>query len=80
MCAPLQTGQVIADQTPRKDLSLYLSSYSPELSPDELLDADLEQCATKAVPTETKSSLTRAVIAALCSVQNCQFAWHHTSS
>lgn len=41
---------------------LYLPSYSPELNPDELLNADLKQCVTKI-------ALTRTAIGALRSIQ-----------
>jgi hypothetical protein len=35
----------------------YLPSYSPELNPDELLNADLKQRITAAVPTKTQVQL-----------------------
>ncbi|MGC9293419.1 MAG: transposase, partial [Acidobacteriaceae bacterium] len=47
----------------------YLPSYSPELNPDELLNADLKQCVTKAAPPRTKIELTRTAIGALRSIQ-----------
>ena len=47
----------------------YLPSYSPELNPDELLNADLKQRVTKAAPARTKSALTRTAIGALRSIQ-----------
>ena len=47
----------------------YLPSYSPELNPDELLNADLKQHVTKAAPARTKSALTRTAIGALRSIQ-----------
>jgi len=37
-----------------KVLVFYLPSYSPELNPDELLNADLKQRVTKAAPARTK--------------------------
>jgi transposase len=47
----------------------YLPSYSPELNPDELLNADLKQRVTKAAPPRTKMALTRTAICALRSIQ-----------
>ncbi len=47
----------------------YLPSYSPELNPDELLNADLKQRVTKPAPGRTKMALTRTAIAALRSIQ-----------
>ncbi len=47
----------------------YLPSYSPELNPDELLDADLKQRVTKAAPARNKLALTRTAIGALRSIQ-----------
>ncbi len=47
----------------------YLPSYSPELNPDELLNADLKQRVTKIAPARTKKALTRTAIGALCSIQ-----------
>lgn len=47
----------------------YLPSYSPELNPDELLNADLKQRVTKAAPPRTKTALTRTAIGALRSIQ-----------
>jgi transposase len=47
----------------------YLPSYSPELSPDELLNAGLKQHVTKAAPARTNTALTRTAIGALRSIQ-----------
>jgi len=47
----------------------YLPSYSPELNPDELLNADLKQRVTKAAPARNKMALTRTAIGALRSIQ-----------
>jgi transposase len=47
----------------------YLPSYSPELNPDELLNADLKRRVTKAAPARNKIALTRTAIGALRSVQ-----------
>jgi len=47
----------------------YLPSYSPELNPDELLNADLKQQVTKAAPPRNKVALTRTAIGALRSIQ-----------
>jgi hypothetical protein len=46
-----------------------LPSYSPELNPDELLNADLNQHVTKAAPARNKIALTRSAIGALRSIQ-----------
>jgi tRNA U34 5-methylaminomethyl-2-thiouridine-forming methyltransferase MnmC len=43
----------------------YPPSYSPELNPDELLNADLKQHVTKAAPARNKIALTRTAYA-LC--------------
>jgi transposase len=40
----------------------YLPSYSPELNPDELLNADLKQEITKQAPVRRKKELRRAVM------------------
>ena len=47
----------------------YLPSYSPELNPDELLNADLKHRVTKAAPARNKMALTRTGIGALRSIQ-----------
>jgi transposase len=47
----------------------YLPSYSPELNPDELLNADLKQRVTKTAPARTKLALTHTAIGALRSIQ-----------
>jgi transposase len=47
----------------------YLPSYSPELNPDELLNADLKQAVTKRVPSRTKLALTQTAASALRSIQ-----------
>jgi hypothetical protein len=49
--------------------SQYLPSYSPELNPDEMLNADLKQHAAKAAPARYKIALTRTAIGALRSIQ-----------
>ena len=46
-----------------------VSVYSPELNPDELLNADLKQRVTKAAPARNKIALTRTAIGALRSIQ-----------
>jgi len=38
---------------------LYLPSYSPELSPDEMANADLKQAVTKLAPARTKQQLVK---------------------
>jgi transposase len=47
----------------------YLPSYSPELNPDELLNADLKQRVTAAVPSNTKIQLVKTTSKALRSIQ-----------
>ena len=47
----------------------YLPSYSPELNPDELLNADLKQRVTTAAPARTAKALTRTAITSLRSIQ-----------
>lgn len=47
----------------------YLPSYSPELNPDELLNADLKQRVTKSAPARNKIALTRTAVGALRSIQ-----------
>jgi len=49
--------------------AFYLPSYSPELNPDELLNADLKQRVTKTAPARNKIALTRTAIGALRSIQ-----------
>ena len=52
-----------------KILVFYLPGYSPELNPDELLNADLKQYVTKAAPARNKIALTRTAIGALRGIQ-----------
>ena len=47
----------------------YLPSYSPELNPDEMANADIKQAVTKLVPTRTKMQLVKATAKHLRSVQ-----------
>lgn len=47
----------------------YLPSYSPELNPDELLNADLKHSVTTAAPARTAKALTRTAIGSLRSIQ-----------
>jgi transposase len=47
----------------------YLPSYSPELNPDELLNADLKHRVTSAAPARNKIVLTRTAVGALRSIQ-----------
>jgi transposase len=47
----------------------YLPSYSPELNPDELLNAGLKQQVTSAATARNKIALTRTAIGALRSIQ-----------
>ena len=46
-----------------------MPSYSPELNPDELLNADLKQHVTKTAPSRNKIALTRTAIGVLRSIQ-----------
>ncbi|MGQ0530402.1 MAG: IS630 family transposase [Panacagrimonas sp.] len=47
----------------------YLPSYSPELNPDEMANADLKQAVTKRAPARTKLQLIKATAHHLRSVQ-----------
>jgi transposase len=47
----------------------YLPSYSPELNPDEMANADLKQAVTKLAPARTKLQLVMATARHLRSVQ-----------
>ena len=47
----------------------YLPSYSPELNPDEMANADLKQAVTRLAPARTKLQLVKAVTSHLRSVQ-----------
>lgn len=47
----------------------YLPSYSPELNPDELLNADLKQRVTTAAPARTGKALVRTAVRSLRSIQ-----------
>jgi transposase len=47
----------------------YLPSYSPELNPDELLNADLKHSVTTAAPARTAKALTRTAVGSLRSIQ-----------
>lgn len=47
----------------------YLPSYSPELNPDEMANADLKQAVTKLAPARTKQQLVKAAARHLRSVQ-----------
>lgn len=43
----------------------YLPSYSPELNPDEMLNADLKQAVTSKAPARSKAALKKAAISHL---------------
>jgi transposase len=60
--------QWLAEHADRIEV-FYLPRYSPELNPDELLNADLKQHVTRAAPPRTKGALTRTAIGALRSIQ-----------
>lgn len=47
----------------------YLPSYSPELNPDEMANADIKQAVTKLAPARTKLQLVKAAAKHLRSVQ-----------
>jgi transposase len=47
----------------------YLPSYSPELNPDEMANADLKQAVTSKAPARTKKQLVKAAVSHLRSVQ-----------
>ena len=47
----------------------YLPSYSPELNPDEMANADIKQAVTKLAPARTKLQLLKATARHLRSVQ-----------
>jgi transposase len=47
----------------------YLPSYSPELNPDEMANADIKQAVTKLAPARTKQQLHKAAASHLRSVQ-----------
>jgi transposase len=48
----------------------YLPSYSPELNPDECLNADLKDGVTRRAPARTKAQLKKAAISHLRKLQN----------
>lgn len=53
-----------------KDIEVfYLPSYSPELNPDEMANADIKQAVTKLAPARTKLQLVKATARHLRSVQ-----------
>ena len=58
----------LADHSNRIEV-FYLPSYSPELNPDELANADLKQAVTKKVPARTKLQLVKATVSHFRSVQ-----------
>lgn len=47
----------------------YLRSYSPELNPDEIANADIKQAVTSQAPARTKLQLVKAASSHLRSVQ-----------
>ena len=58
----------LAERTPAIEV-FYLPSYSPELNPDEMANADLKQAVTKLAPARTKQQLVKAAARHLRSVQ-----------
>jgi transposase len=57
------------DDNKKKIEVFSLPSYSPELNPDELLNAGLKQSVTTAAPARTAKALTRTAIGSLRSIQ-----------
>jgi transposase len=57
----------------------YLPSDSPELNPDELLNADLKQRVTPAAPARTRSGLTQSACALCAAFKNSHNAPETTS-
>lgn len=47
----------------------YLPSYSPELNPDEMANADIKQAITTLAPARTKLQLVKSIARHLRSVQ-----------
>ena len=47
----------------------YLPSYSPELNPDECLNADLKAAVTTKAPARTKTQLVKATVSHLRKLQ-----------
>jgi len=60
--------QWLADNADKIEV-FYLPSYSPELNPDELLNADLKHSVTTAAPARTAKALTRTAVRSLRSIQ-----------
>jgi transposase len=60
--------QWLADNAGKIEV-FYLPSYSPELNPDELLNADLKHSVTTAAPARTAKALTRSAARSLRSIQ-----------
>ena len=63
-CTPRGGGQGC-----EKIESFYLPSYSPELNPDEFLNANLKHSVTTAAPARTAKALTRTAVGSLRSIQ-----------
>ena len=49
--------------------AFYLPSYSPELNPDEFLNANLKHSVTTAAPARTAKALTQTAVGSLRSIQ-----------
>lgn len=47
----------------------YLPGYSPELNPDEMLNADLKQAVTTKAPARTKGLLLKAIASLMRKLQ-----------
>ena len=59
-CAAQLTCQSMGGRTASSDRAFYLPSYSPQLNPEERLNADLKQQMCKRVPVRTKLKLREA--------------------
>ena len=53
---PRRCGAWLSDHQEQIEV-FYLPSYSPELNPDECLNADLKQAVTSKAPAQTKKTL-----------------------
>lgn len=65
-CKPVK--QWLAEHSEQMEV-FYLPSYSPELNPDEMANADIKQAVTKLAPARTKLQLVKATAKHLRSVQ-----------
>jgi tRNA U34 5-methylaminomethyl-2-thiouridine-forming methyltransferase MnmC len=63
-CTPRDSGRDC-----EKIEAFYLPSYSPELNPDEFLNANLKHSVTTAAPARTAKALTRTAVGSLRGIQ-----------